>query len=283
MKKIFSYNFLVRVIFLLITPLFFQYFALGFIWHSIYWGVLTFVLIIWGLLILLSPLIGRVGCGWFCFMGTASDLSSQHSIFKIKWEKPILWLRLVTLTLFISSAIVFYFLNKSRGTTHHFELIPGFLPLNFDAHFKIVWAVDITSALLFGLLLERRWACRNLCVMGALCSAGAHYSRLLPVVDTTKCTLCGSCEKECLVRLPMVETIKNKKGLITNSECILCGKCIEVCAQDAIAIKFVWDRKKYINSVPDVLKMKIENPCTNNRNTLQQKGMQVLEDIDGFN
>jgi polyferredoxin len=60
-------------------------------------------------LILLSPLVGRVGCGWFCFMGTASDLSSQHSIFKMKWKKPKLWLRLLTLTSFFSSAILYYF------------------------------------------------------------------------------------------------------------------------------------------------------------------------------
>lgn len=255
MKKIYSYNFLVRVIFLLITPVVFQYFALGFIWHSIYWGVITFVVVIWSVLIILSPIIGRVGCGWFCFMGTATDLSSQHSIFKMKWKKPKLWLRLLTLTLFFSTALAFYFLNKTKGLTHNFELIPSFIRLNFDEHYQLVWVIDISVALLLGLLLERRWACKNLCVMGSLCSAGAQYSRLLPVVNTTKCTLCGECERKCLVRLPMVDYIKNNNGLITNSECIMCGKCIEVCEANAIKFKFVWDRKKHKNNTPDVLKM----------------------------
>jgi len=253
MKKIFSYNFIIRIIFILITPLFFQYFAMGFIWHSIYWGVITFVFIIWGVIIISSPLIGRIGCGWFCFFGTASDLSSQHSLFKIKWEKPKLWLRIIMLVMFFSSSIIFYFLNKKNGVTHDFNLIPNFLELNFNKHYQLVWVIDISIALFFGFIAERRWACKNICPMGSMCSIGAEFSRLLPVVDTNDCTLCGQCEKDCLVRLPMLDYIKNDKGLITNSECILCGKCIEVCHVDAIKLKFVWDREKHKENTQDVI------------------------------
>jgi polyferredoxin len=57
----------------------FQYFALGFIWHSIYWGVITFVFMIWAGFIILSPLVGRIGCGWFCFMGTVTDFAGAHA------------------------------------------------------------------------------------------------------------------------------------------------------------------------------------------------------------
>ncbi len=255
MKQLYSYNFISRTIFLLITPVFFQYFALGFIWHSIYWGVISFVVLIWGLFIVISPIFGRIGCGWFCFMGTASDLSSQHSIFKLKWKRPKIWLRIVLLISFFLSSIFFYYLNKQQCLTHNFKIIPTFLELDFDTHYKYAWVIDISTALLFGLLLERRWACKNLCVMGVLCSTGANYSRLLSVVDTSKCTLCGHCEKDCLVRLPMLDYIKNNKGLITNSECILCGKCIETCPKNAIKFQFVWDRKKHKNNTPDVIEM----------------------------
>lgn len=253
MKNLYSYNFLIRVIFLLITPIFFQYFALGFIWHSIYWGAITFVVLIWGFIIISSPLIGRIGCGWFCFFGTASDLSSQHSIFKLKWKKPKVWTRVLMLFMFFSSAAALYFLNKQQGLTHDFKIIPGFLELSFNKHYQLVWVIDISIAFVFGLLAERRWACKNLCVLGAMCSAGATYSRLLPVVDTSKCTLCGQCEKVCLVRLPMINEIKNNKGLITNSECILCGKCIEACPTRAIKFKFVWNRKDHKKNTPNVI------------------------------
>lgn len=245
MKSIFSYNFLFRVIFLLLTPVLFQFVGIGFIWHSIYWGVITVVVIIWTVFILLSPLFGRIGCGWFCFMGTVSDFASQHSLIKMKWRMPKIWVRLLILIPFFVSAILFYFINQEKGITHNFDMHLFFLKNDFNSHYKVVWVADISFALILGLFLERRWACKNLCFMGGLCAAGATYSRLIPVVDKQKCTLCAKCEKECLVRIPIVDYIENNKGLVTNSECILCGKCIEVCKSDAIKLKFIWNRKKY--------------------------------------
>jgi len=245
MKTLYSWNYISRIIFLLLTPVFFQLFAIGFIWHSIYWGVITSVMLIWLIFILISPLVGRVGCGWFCFMGTATDLSSDHSIIKMKWQKPKVWPRFLMLIMFLSSAIAFNIINSHRGITHGFSIDPLFLKPDFNWHYASVWMIDIGSALILGLFLERRWACKNLCFMGALCSAGASWSRLIPVVDINKCTSCGKCEKECLVRIPITDYIKNGNGLVTNSECIICGKCSEVCKADAIKFKFVWRRKRY--------------------------------------
>lgn len=244
MKHYYSFNFLSRFFFLLLTPVFFQYFALGFIWHSIYWGVISFVLMIWIGFIILSPLIGRIGCGWFCFMGTVTDFAGSHAFRESKQKRPKMWLRLFSFIAFFTSAITFYLLNKERGLTHNFEIIPNFLPLNMDAHYKIVWVGDVMIAFFLALFLNKRWVCKNFCMMGGMCAVGAKYSRLLAVVDTTKCTRCGKCEHECLIGIPISEYIENN-GLITNSECILCGKCANICKQNAIRIKFVWNRKKF--------------------------------------
>lgn len=248
MKNLYSLNFLARIIFLLITPMFFQFFAFGFIWHSIYWGVITMVMIIWTAFALLSPIFGRIGCGWFCFMGTANDLGSKHSIVKTNWKKPKIWVRLLILIPFFASSISLYFYNQSIGTTHDFEVIPSYLQLSFNDHYKIVWAVDIGIAILFGIFLDKRWMCKNLCMMGAICATGASYSRLLPVVDTDLCTMCGRCETTCLTGIPLLNDIPRNQGLITNSECILCGKCVSACPTNAIRLKFVWNRKKYVKS-----------------------------------
>jgi polyferredoxin len=238
MKRFYSLNFLTRFVFLLLTPVFFQYFALGFIWHSIYWGVITFVLMIWAGFIILSPLVGRIGCGWFCFMGTVTDFAGAHAFRVSKLKRPNLWLRLIPFIAFFATSITFYFLNKERGVTHNFEMIPDFISLNMDSHYKIVWVCDVLFAFLLALFLNKRWGCKNLCMMGLMCSTGAKYSRLLTVVDATKCTRCRKCENECLASIPIIEYIK-RNGLVTNSECILCGKCAKVCKQQAIRIKFV--------------------------------------------
>jgi len=247
MKRLFSLNYMSRVLFLLLTPVFFRYFAIGFIWHSVYWGVITFVMLIWVFFILISPIFGRIGCGWFCFMGTCADLASEHSLIKMKWHKPIIWLRLSLLVIFLGSCISFYFLNRGAGVSYDFMLQPTFLKPDFNGHYKMVWAIDVSSALFIGLCLERRWGCKNVCFMGLLCSVGASYSRLIPVVDTDRCVSCGRCEKGCPVRIPINDYIIRNKGLVTNSECLVCGKCVSECKVDAIKLKFVWNRRRTLH------------------------------------
>lgn len=245
-NKIYSFNFISRVLFLLLTPTIFRALGIAFIWHSIYFGVVTFAVLIWGTLILLSPIFGRIGCGWICFMGTVQDLASTRSFYKIKWNKPIKWVRLQTVLIFFATAFIFFFIKLDSGKLLGFRFDPWFLDMDFNTHYKHVWIYDTFGAVLFGLLLERRWICRNLCYMGALCATGASYSRLIPVVDKTVCNRCNKCEEDCLVRIPINEYIEKKDGLITSSECLLCGKCVESCKRNAIKIKFVWNRRKFL-------------------------------------
>ena len=68
------------------------------------------------------------------------------------------------------------------------------------------------------------------------------------VVDPVKCNLCGKCEIDCLVRIPIRDYVTNNNGLVTNAECLLCGKCIESCKPKALNLKFVWNRNKYIQN-----------------------------------
>lgn len=246
MRTVFSFNLVSRIVFLLITPILFQAFNFAFIWHSIYWGAITLVVVIWGIFILITPLFGRIGCGWFCFMGTIQDLTSQHSIFHIKWRKPILWTRMFMVAAFFLTAFTFFYIRYQSGTITGIKFDLWFLKMDFNPHYKHVWLYDIAGAVVLGLLLERRWVCRNLCFMGALCAPGASMSRLIPVVDTNICNSCGKCEKDCLVRIPITEYVRNHSGLVTNPECILCGKCIDSCKMDALRIKLIWNRKAYI-------------------------------------
>lgn len=184
-------------------------------------------------------------------MGTIQDLTSTVSLFKIKWNKPKRWIRVLNILIFFTTAFIFLFIRFDKGLVKGIEFAPWFLDMDFNAHYKHVWIYDTFGAVLLGLLLERRWACRNLCFMGALCAAGASYSRLIPVVDKSKCNNCGKCEADCLVRIPIKEYIANNQGLVTSSECLVCGKCVESCNKKALKIKFVWNRKNYIQESID--------------------------------
>jgi ferredoxin-type protein NapH len=246
MKKLYSFNFITKILFLLLTPTLFRALNFAFIWHSIYWGTITMAVIIWSLAIVISPLFGRLGCGWICFMGTIQDIASQRSLFHIKWKEPIIWTRILNICAFFTTAFIFFFIRLDSGTISGIKFDPWFLNMDFNLHYKHIWLYDTVGAVLLGLLLERRWACRNLCFMGALCASGASVSRLIPVVDVEKCNLCGKCESDCLVRIPIRDYVTHNHGLVTNSECLICGKCIESCRLEALKFKFIWNRNKYI-------------------------------------
>ncbi len=216
----------------------------AFIWHAIYFGAITLAVLIWGLMILVSPLLGRVGCGWLCFMGTIQDIASEHAFFHIRWREPLYWMRLACAAAFFASSLTFFFMRLNAGRIHGVTFRPMLLSMDFSGHYRIVWICDTLAAVLFGLLLERRWGCRNTCFMGLLCAAGASLSRLIPVVDPERCNLCGICEEVCPVRIPIREYVANRNGLVTNAECLICGKCSAGCRKDAIRIRFVWNRKK---------------------------------------
>jgi len=148
--------------------------------------------------------------------GNNTGSHNPHSIFHIGWKKPLIWTRILNISAFFLTAFIFFFIRLDAGKISGIRFDPWFLNMDFDFHYKQVWIYDTLGAVLLGLLLESRWACRNLCFMGALCASGASVSRLIPVVDPEKCNLCG--------------------------------KCVESCRLKALKIKFIWNRKKYIIS-----------------------------------
>ena len=106
LNKLSFWNTVSRILFLLLTPAFFRIFNFGFIWHSIYWGVSSFVILIW-----------------------------------------------------------FFFLRVGAGDIEGFRFAPTFFSTELNAHYQHVWMYDTLGALLLGVLLEKRWACKNLCAM----------------------------------------------------------------------------------------------------------------------
>ncbi len=246
MGRLSFWNTLSRILFLLLTPAFFRIFNVGFIWHSVYWGVISFVVMIWMFFLIISPLFGRIGCGWFCFAGTTQDLPFGYALFKLRKRRSNIWLKMLMPVAFFGSSITFFFLRRESGAIEGLRFIPAFFSTELNTHYQHIWIYDTVGALLLGILLEKRWACRNLCFMGSLSSLGSTFARLLPVIDTNHCNRCNKCETVCLVNIPITDYLERKQGLVTHSECTICGRCVDACHRDAIKIRFVWNRDKYL-------------------------------------
>jgi len=150
---------------------------------------------------------------------------------------------------FFVSSLTLFFLRLNSGEMDGFRFAPAFFSTELNAHYQHIWIYDTVGALLLGILLEKRWACKNLCLMGSLSAIGSTWSRLLPVIDVDQCNGCKKCETVCLVDIPIVDYVDRKDGLVTNSECTLCGRCVDVCNKDAMSVRFVWNRKKYMEGV----------------------------------
>jgi transposase InsO family protein len=86
-------NTLVRLFFLFLTPVLLPWISFAFVWHSIYFRSVTIVLLLWGGAVAVSPLLGRIACGWLCPFGTIQDLVASVTVFQPKRERSVEWVR----------------------------------------------------------------------------------------------------------------------------------------------------------------------------------------------
>jgi ferredoxin-type protein NapH len=253
MSAFYRWNTVSRMAVLLLVPLCLRWFNLAFLWHSIYWGAITLVVMIWGAFILLSPLLGRIGCGWFCFIGTVQDLVEPQAFFKARPGRTH-WSRALMIAVFFGTAGLLGALHGKRD----WKVAPHRVDHAFDAHDKKVWIYDTSGALVFGLLLRKRWLCRHLCTVGGLCALGARHSRLVLELDPATCTSCGHCERDCPVALPILALARKRQGLVVDAECLQCGKCADVCAKRSLRFAWVWNRRKRARQLSEIHARKLE-------------------------
>lgn len=190
------------------------------------------VLIILGLLLTSSLLLGRLFCGFACPIGVIQELlskvnfkSNPEALEKAKYRievspKLTSIIRRIFLGILILIAVfgVVLFLEAINPLT-------GFSI--FRAPFTLTLLIPLISLITFSIIsvfIYRPW-CRFFCPFGALSSLCSRVSRI-KYHRTKDCTECGLCEKVCPTQEAFVHSKKN--------ECYFCNRCIEVCPHDAI-------------------------------------------------
>ncbi|WP_160679061.1 FMN-binding protein [Clostridium sp. C8-1-8] len=188
------------------------------------------------IVMLLTVLMGRFFCGWFCAFGTYNDwihLISKH-VFKIKFkvnEKVDSVLKYVKYIILLMLLIVTCTLGSN--------ILEGTSP--WDAFAQITDFKTVISTLIIGLILlvlitigalfVERFFCRYLCPLGAVFSIISKISILKINKPTEKCGKCRACTSVCSMGIPLY-----KKESVKGGECIECLKCIEICPRKNTAV-----------------------------------------------
>jgi uncharacterized protein with FMN-binding domain len=179
--------------------------------------------------IILTILLGRFFCGWFCAFGSYNDwiyLISKN-IFKINFKVNEKVDSILKYTKYLILVVIL-----AVVCTIESNIFNGTSP--WDAFAQITDLSSVLSNLIIGLIFLilitigamfiERFFCRYLCPLGAIFTIFSRISIFKiskPKYDCDKCTLCTT---KCSMGLPLY-----KMDDVRGGECINCLKCVDVC------------------------------------------------------
>lgn len=209
--------------------------------HQILWTLTTStpllsilpMLLIIGILLLLTLIIGRQFCGYACPLGALQELMSRVQ-FKSTIKKQTKTRRIVitipkkfrlgirgVLFFVIIALTLFWSLNL-------FQMINPFLGFKFFMEpFTVVFWVPLLifgGILITSFFIYRPW-CTLACPFGTIANLTSRFSRY-KLRRTEDCTDCSLCEQVC--------PIEEAQQSASKGECYLCNRCVDICPQNAL-------------------------------------------------
>ena len=209
---------------------------------------------VFGFLLFVSVLLGRVVCGFLCPFGFLQDLlykiKSPKIKVPVKLDKGLRYLKYVILVVFV--ILLPAFVTNSLGMGDPFfckyicpqGVLEGAIPLalansGIRAALGHLFTFKFTILALFIILsiLFYRPFCKWICPLGAIYSLFNKVSFLKIQVDHEKCVGCQKCSRVCKMDVNVVDTPNHP-------ECIRCGECMKACPTNAICYHYGFSGKK---------------------------------------
>jgi len=215
-------------------------------------------------LVLLTLLFGRVYCSVICPLGIFQDIfgwmGKKAKRNRYKYSPARKWLRRIMLVVFIillllGGCSLFALLApySAFGRMAENLFAPVVLWLNnllavwsqkagnYAFYPREIWikgigafVVACVTFVALGFLAWRngRTYCNTICPVGTILGGISQFSWFKPVIDTTKCNGCRSCERNC-----KASCIDSKNHAVDYTRCVVCFDCIEKCKQGAISYR----------------------------------------------
>lgn len=230
-------------------------------------AVLALNFIVIAVLVVMTLLFGRVYCSVICPLGMMQDgiisLRSKAAGKKARagrfsYREPLTWVRLGFVALFVGLlfATPLFFASvldpySQYGRIAHNILGPVydgannllagwsegagnymFYRVESPAFLLPTFLVALASILFVGAMawFGGRIYCNSICPVGTVLGLLGRFSLFRPVIDTSKCNGCRSCERHC-----KSECISSKDHCIDLSRCVACMDCVSTCRQGAIS------------------------------------------------
>lgn len=188
--------------------------------------VLIFSLALTLVFLLVTMVLGRVWCGWFCPQTTLTDLAEwatqrlglndKKRPSAIVARKCLLQIFHLLLAVLVSCNLLWYFIEP-------LEFFQKLATAEF--HFATWITLALVALVVFlDLALIRRLMCSEFCPYGRFQTVLADQSTLalnLPPAELERCIKCNSCVRVCPMGIDIREGFQ--------VECINCGRCLDAC------------------------------------------------------
>ncbi|HII98757.1 MAG TPA: 4Fe-4S binding protein [Methanoregula sp.] len=224
----------------ILYPVTFAYISCPIITEAAGLGIVTGGLVVFALLFLGSLVLGRLWCGWLCPSGGLQELVRLIRDLRLRTTK-IDWLKfLVFLGIFGGIGYAIWSAGGLSTIDLFYRTEHGISVLAAGGVAALVGPVIII--LIFTLVFGRRGFCHTFCPIAPMLMIGRKIQNLFRwpalqlAADSSRCTGCGRCTRECPMSLDVNAMVQQEK--MENSECIICGNCADTCPQGAI--RYAW-------------------------------------------
>lgn len=207
-------------------------------------GKYKFSFYIFGILIFIGTLFGRLVCGFLCPFGLIQELLNKIPTPKFKLPRWTGYIKYVILAIFVILLPILWVNDIGMGDPTFCKYVcpvgtlEGGIPLVLmnttlrnSIGFLFKWKMLILIATIILSIYTFRPFCKVICPLGAIYSFFNPISIYRYSIDKDKCISCGKCSSVCNMG---VEVYKTPNHL----ECIRCGECKIACPTNAIKDNF---------------------------------------------
>ncbi len=215
-------------------------------------------MVILGFAILISLVLRKSFCGWFCPVGTISEWLWRLGRNKAGWNfLPPSWIDipLRSLKYILLAFFAWAVLSMDSESLESFFALPywkvsDIKMLYFFERMSLLTA-GVLFALMIGSIFIRNFWCRYLCPYGALVGIFGFLGTTRIKRNEETCIDCNLCAKVCPAYLPV-----DVKPRIISAECTGCISCVEVCpVKNTLDLKTIgipsgfWNGKRMAGTV----------------------------------